>query len=159
MPKLNMLEQLDIALKATARDAMKGQTSLELAEEFYESERRLIEPVTRDWTIARLANIIARHRKRAAREADQQLTMELSLGFHGFPKRFKVQSGKAIPKEDATINVFRELARKLREKDSPALQDANRAIELMAKYTPEHPRITWGEVVKREAEKATRKTK
>mgnify|MGYP001591235874 CR=1 FL=1 len=157
MPKLNALEQLDIALKATARDALQGQTSRELAEQFYDSERDLVVPVIRDWMIARLANIIGRQRKRAAREADQQLTLELALGFRGFPKRFKSESGKVIRKEEATINVFRELARRLREKDSPELQDANHAIDLMAKYTPEHPRITWAEVVKREAEKTAKK--
>lgn len=156
MPKLSAAARLDAAIKNAAETAVPGITSLQLAEQFYADEEALLEPFIRPWVIQRLAQLIGKHRATVRRESQPQLMFEESLGFRRLPKRIEVEPGKKIPRAEATIGVFRQLASRLREKESPALEAANRAIELMAKYTASEPRITWGVVVEREAGKGVK---
>lgn len=159
MAKLSIAEKLDVAVKDCARATDSSVTSLQAAEEFYADEAELVEPFVRVWVIRRLAQLIGKHRAQARRESQPQLMFEEALGFKRLPKRIEVEPGKRVPRAEATIGVFRRLAARLSDRESPALEAANRAIALMATYTPDEPRITWGKVVELEAEKKAKATK
>jgi hypothetical protein len=154
MAKLTTAEELDIAIKAAARDADPGLTSREIAAELYRSEPELIEAFRDDWITDKLASLIAKHRTAIRRADSPQLVFEEMLGFARLPARFPSRSGKPIPREVATIGAVRRLRIELRKKGHPALKEADHMIALMEKHVKKNHRITWGEVVQREAEKA-----
>jgi hypothetical protein len=152
--KLTALEELDVALRNAARDAQPDETSRQIAEQFCESERRLIEAFRAEWVIEKVAVLIGKHRAKVRRESQPQLVFEGLLGFRRLPRTIEIEPGKKVRRGDATIGVFRTLVSQLRDRESPALKEANQAIALMAQYTPTEPRITWAEVAEREAAKA-----
>jgi len=141
---------MHVALRNAARDADSKTGSRQVAEQLYRDERTLFESFIDQWVIEKLASIIGKHRARMRREANEQLMFEESLGFKRLPRTIEVAPGERIARANATIGVFRRLAVQLRNTESPALAEANRAIELMSKYTAGHPRITWAKVLKEE---------
>lgn len=158
MPKLTPLQELDAAIRAAATDAEPRDPSRQIAEVFYEEHRELIASVADEWVLEKLTLLIGKHRARMRREANEQLVFEERLGFKRLPRRIETEPGQKVRREDATIGVFRKLASQLRQQHNPALDQANNAIALMSKYTVEEPHITWGEVVRREAAKKSKKT-
>jgi hypothetical protein len=153
MAKLTQLEELDIAIKLTARDAEQGVTSSQLAVEFYDANREMIEPFIRQWVVSKLANLIGKHRARAKREANPQLTFESMLGFKHLPTRVEVVPGETVARADSKIQPWRRLARSLTRMPNPAREEALRVVAIMTPYTEKERNITWGEVLKREAER------
>jgi hypothetical protein len=156
MPKLSAAEQLDIAIMNAARDADPSMPTFRVAEEFYGSNRQLIQPFTDPWVIAKLAMLIGKDRAKVRRENNPQLVFEDILGLKRLPKKLKLKSGKDVRRGESTIEGFRRWAVELRKQDHPALEYALRAIEMMASYTPTEPHITWAEVLEREAKKKKR---
>ena len=76
------------------------------------------------------------------------------------PRRIKLRSGQVRSRERATVQDLRELATQLRRRRHPALDEVEKAIAVMTKYTArgrgQKQRITWGEVVELEAKKKAR---
>jgi hypothetical protein len=153
MPKLTQLEELDMAIKLAARDAEPGVISTRIADEFYDTNRELIEPFIRQWVVSKLASLIGKHRARTRRERNPQLVFESMLGFKNLPTRIEVSPGETIPRADAKIQPWRQLARTLTKQPNPAREEALRVVAIMAPYTEKERNITWGEVLKREAER------
>lgn len=158
MTKLSIAEELDVAIKSAARDAESSETSLQVAQQFYDSQRSTIDPFIADWVIQKLAGLIAKHRLKIRQDANAQLGFELVLGLK-MPRRLPPaeKRGKRMLIEDASINKLREYATELRKRKSPALAQVENAIELMQKYTRKKKRITWGEVARLEAERLSKK--
>jgi hypothetical protein len=158
MPKLTQLEELDIALKLVAQDAEPGTASAQLAADFCQENRELIEPFLIEWAIEKVTALIAKYRRTkrhgATRPADPQLVFEEMLGFKHLPAKVPGPSGNSIPRLKATVGAFRRLVNQRRKIADPILQDALRAIDLMEPYVAESQRITWREVLKKEAVKA-----
>lgn len=153
MPKLAPLEELEIAIRLSAKDAPSTLPSHAVARDFYESNRKLIAVVADEWIIEKLASLIAKHRAKARRENNPQMVLEGLLGFTHLPRKLRDSNGSLIPRSDATITVLRKYAIVLRKNKSPGLEETERAIKLMSAYTYGGSRITWGEVVEREAKK------
>lgn len=153
MTKLTAAEQFDIAIKSAASDAETKATSREIAEEFYREQPELVEHFRDAWICEKLAVLIAKHRLALRRASNQQLQFEGLLGFKSLPQKVVLKSGEKMRREEATIRFFREHRAMLWKKKSPGLEQADKAIALMEKYTKREPDITWGEVVRREAEK------
>jgi hypothetical protein len=154
MPKLTQLEEFASAIKIFALDAEPGTSNTQAASDFYEVNRELVSPFIDEWAIQKLATLIGKHRKKARRASIEQLSFEESLGFTHLPRTIDVY-GKTIPRGKATIQAFRALVTQLRKQKSAALEEAQRAVALMAPYAAvkKDNRITWAEVVKREAAK------
>ena len=156
MPKLTVLEELDIAIKLAAKDAEPGVTSRIVAAEFYTDNMEMVAPFIREWVISKLASLIGKHRARTKRQANPQLTFESMLGFKNMPAKIELESGESVPRADATIRPWRKFARSLTKQPNRARVQALRVVELMAPYAATEKGITWGEVAKREAEKIPR---
>lgn len=154
MGKLSLEEQLDIAIKAAARDAEPHVTSREVAAEWYRSEPELFAPFLDVWVTEKLASLIAKHRTAIRRASNPQLELEGLLGFAHLPKKLTLRSGDRVKRSEATIKCFRRHRGALWKASHPGLDEVDRAIALMEKYIPENRSITWGEVVQREAENA-----
>ena len=153
MPKLSALEQFLQAVRTAADDAEKGQPSRQIAEQFCESERHLIEPFLLEWAIEKIAAMIRSRRGEVRRANDGQLQLEIGLGFERLPARIALKSGKRLNRRDATVSQFREQRALLFKAKNPKVEELDRAIELMEKYTPRKPDITWAEVLGLEAGK------
>ena len=95
------------------------------------------------------------NRLKSRREQDVQF----QLGFGHMPRKIELRSGKVITRDEATIGGLRELAVQLRARKHPALDEVEKAIELMAKYRekPGLKFVTWAEVLELEAKKKTAK--
>lgn len=154
MPKLTQLEEFASAIKTAAHEAEAGTSNMQTAHDFYESNRELVAPFIDQWVIQKLSILIGKHRKKTRLASNQQLSFEESLGFKHLPKTIHV-FGKDVPRGKATIQAFRALVTQLRRQKSVALEEAERAVELMAPYAAvkQDNRITWAEVLKREAAK------
>ena len=158
MPKLTPLEELDVAIRLAATDADLSIRSLEIARDFYASNRELVAHVADEWIVEKLTALIRKHRAKARRDGDAQLVLEGVLGFARLPKKLKDRAGRTVIRAEATTPFFRKLVADLRKTKSPALDEAERALELMQSYSDERGvRTTWGEVVEREAKKAGKK--
>ncbi len=153
MPKLTQLEELDVAIKMAAADADRAASNVEVATEFYESHGELIEHLVKQWTIDRLAILIGKHRRQTKRASNAQLVFEEVLGLKHLPGRLEVKPGKTVPRAAAKIGAFRKLAKQ----KSPAQVEARRIVALMAPYTKKNSNITYGEVLKKEAEKKAKR--
>jgi hypothetical protein len=158
MPKLTQLQELDLAIKFAAQEADPKVTSFQVAEEFYESQRELIDPFTPQWVVEKLSDLIRKYRWKARRENDRQLVLEELLGFKHLPRKIEVAPGEIVLRSDATIEVFRKLATQLRKRKGPLLEEVEGVIALMERYTKRGGRtITWAEVREKEAEKKAKK--
>lgn len=157
MPKLTQLEELDIALKSVAKDAERGTASAQLAADFCRENAELIEPFLIEWAVEKVTALIAKYRRSKrhgyGRVTDPQLVFEQMIGFKYLPAKVPGTNGN-IPRLKATVGAFRRLVNQRRKISDPILQDALRAIDLMEPYVAESQRITWREVLKREAVKA-----
>lgn len=152
MPRrLTALEELRAAIRTTARECDPKQTSSEAASQFYADNRELIASVADQWIIEKLAALIGKQRAKARRENNPQLVLEGMLGFTHLPATIEVEPGTRVRREEATIQVFRKLVRNLKNRSTPAVEEAERAIALMSKYTPQNRRITWKQVLEKEA--------
>jgi len=153
MARLNILEELQSAIRSAAREAEPKATSRMVAAEFHESHKPLIAQFQEQWILEKLASLIAKYRLNARRETDVQY----QLGFGHIPRRIDLGSGKVIRSADATITGLRRLAVQLRKRRHPALDEVEKAITVMSAYTGKgkgkKQRITWGEVLEREAGK------
>jgi hypothetical protein len=160
MPKLSLAERLDVAIKEAAANAdLLKISSRQAAAEFHRDQPGLVDPFVKDWIVEKLASIIGGHRTKARRAANPQLAFEEALGFKHLPAKIEMKDGKKIARADATMGALRILASHLGQKETPAQKEVQQAIILMSQYTADNQRITWGEVVKREAEKASKKQK
>jgi hypothetical protein len=153
MPKLTQLEELDIAIRMAAAEAVSEASNIELAGEFYQSHRELIEPFLKQWALDKLANLIGKHRLETKRASDSQLVFEGMLGFKHLPRRIEVKPGKSVPRAAAKIGAFRKLARQ----KSPAQLAARTIVELMIPYAKKNSNVTYGEVLRKEAEKKAKR--
>lgn len=160
MPKLDQLEQLDVSLKTAAKEAEPKTPSYQIAEDFYESHRKLIEPLIDQWVIEKLAGLIGRHRAKARRATNRLLVFQSKLGFPHIPRTVEIRPGETIPTGEATRKPFRKLKAQIRRAKirllEPALEEIDRADALFARYTKkkETEHITWAEIVEKEADKA-----
>lgn len=134
-----------------AEDAPPGTPTAQLAAEFYEANRKLVEPLIREWTIQKLASLIGKQRAKIRRSSSQQLVFEGMLGFKHLPATIATASGESVPRGEATIGVYRKLEARLRRTTTPALEEVQRAIKLMEPHVAENQRVTWAEVLEREA--------
>jgi|SRR5579859_979861 len=160
MPRLDQLEELDVALKTAAKEADPKTASRQVAEEFYDSHRKLIEPLIAEWVVEKIAGLIGKLRAKKRRESNRQLVFQAKLGFAHIPQTVDLGSGQVIATGEATRKVFRKLKVQLRKAKirslEPIMEEIKRADALFARYTrskkTEH--ITWAEIVEKEAEKA-----
>lgn len=159
MPKLSALEELVQGVTSAADHAEKGQRSREIAEQFCESERHLVKPFLLEWAIEKIAAMVRARRSEVRRASDTQLQLEIGLGFERLPARIVLKSGERVSRKEATIGQFREQRALLFKAKNPKVEELDRAIELMEKYTRREPDITWAEVLEREAGKKTKVTK
>lgn len=144
-------DRLQQALKAA--EAMQIDVpSLQIAQGFYQSQSKLVEPFIEQWAIAKLAAMIRQERRKIRPSDPCQLAFEESLGFTHLPRNLKTANSKPVERGKATVGAFRELVERLSNKKSPARREAEAAVALMEKYTAKEPRITWAEVCLRESE-------
>jgi len=150
MPKLSPAEELDSAIRAAARDADRKASSRQVAEELYASDAVLIEHVSREWILEKLTAVIAKHRLAERRANDPQMLLDASFGFKRLPRRL-VYSGTWMARSKATIRELRKFRAQIWKVHHPALEETDKAIELMEKYAAGNPGITFGEVQELEA--------
>jgi hypothetical protein len=144
--------QLAAGIRNAAAEALAETATLQVAEEFYDANTALIEPLERDWIIRKLAGWIGKHRAKLRRTSDTQLILEGMLGgFTHLPRKIEIVPGKMVDRGDSTIGPYRKLATQLRKEKSQALEAALRVIELMAPHSKKKRRITWNEVLEKEA--------
>lgn len=152
MARLSIEERLDVAIRDAAKDGDPAKSSLELAEDLYESDRALIDHFAREWIIERLSVLIRLHRSKLRAADDPQM----QLGFT-VPKTIVLPTGKRLPFAAATLRKIRQyrslLWKEKRSYKHPAIQKLDRAIELMKKYVEENRGITYGEVLAKETAK------
>jgi hypothetical protein len=103
------------------------------------------------WAIEKVGKLIAKHRTKARREANQQYVFESALGFKRLPEKLESKPGEFVPRADSTISGFRRWKRDLQRKRSPALRYADKAIAMMEPHTQQKGRITWAEVLEKES--------
>jgi len=151
MPKLTHLEEVKAALKTAAREVGPRTTSRAAAAKLLADDPEVFRPVEKDWILEKAANVIAKYRLERRREKDPQYR----LGFGHMPRRIKLRSGDVVRRADATIADLRQLATQLRRSRHPALDEVEKAITLMAKYTArgegQKHGISWSEVLDLEA--------
>jgi hypothetical protein len=139
MPKLTVFDELQSAIRTAAQEADPKATSRAVATKFVEDY------------------VIAKYRLKTRREQD----LQYQLGFGHMPRRIELRSGKVITRHAATISGLRQLAVQLRARKHPALEEVEKAIVVMAKYTGrgkgKKQRITWAEVIELEAKKKATK--
>lgn len=76
MAKLSKLEKLMTALRRAAENADPRIPSFEVADEFYRTNRDLIdEEVIDEWIIDRLSRLMGRYRAKARQEQHPQLSL------------------------------------------------------------------------------------
>jgi hypothetical protein len=145
MARLTALENLEMALQDAALEADPKTTSREVAASFVEVYSSLIQPFRDEWIVEKIATLIAKCRRKNRRSTD----LQYQLGFGWMPGI----------SEKATLSVLRRRAVELRKYRHPSLPSVEKAIATMAKYTGKgkgkKQRITWGEVLRREAQKAS----
>lgn len=153
MAKLTTLEEFQAAIRTAGHEADPKATSRSVAAEFLDGQPELVRPFEREWVLAKLASLIGKHRLKIRRDADAQY----KLGFSHIPRKIQTASGEMIRRRDATIQDLRRTTTELRKWKHPALAEVENAIALMAKYTAkgvgQKQRITWGDVLNREAGK------
>jgi hypothetical protein len=157
MAKLSVAEEFDVAIKAASRDADPKASSRQVAEEFIESEVDLIVAFRDEWVLEKLTLLIGKYRAKMRRESNQQMKWEEMLGFGRLPKKIRRKSGEMVDSAESTIGPHREYRKFLRKQGHPALEETDRRIKLMSKYSRKERRITWAEVVEREAAKLKNK--
>lgn len=150
--KRTILEELNAAIRTASREAEPATPSREIAAVFCESQADLIQPFLPEWAIEKVASLIRKYRGQARSHSDEQLRFEGILGLTHIPKAVRLKSGNRIPKMDATRGQLRQALSQAR--NDAAVKDLKAAVELMGKYTRKEQKITWGEVLRREAEKA-----
>ena len=155
--KLSPIEELDVAIKAAARDAELSVPSREIAERLCEEASDLVAHFRDEWAVEKITGLIRWHRAKARRAADQQLAFEGVLGLMHLPRKIALKSGVKVPHQDATIGQWRQHRALLWKAGNPGLEEADMVIELMGKHTKKHPTITFAEVAAIEAEKAEKK--
>jgi hypothetical protein len=151
--KLSAIERFQDAIKSAALDADSKSTSAQVAWDFYREQRPMIEPYFADWIVEKLGSLIGKHRAKVRRENNQQLVLEGVVGISGLPRKLPAKSGDKVLRGDATIGTFRHYRGQLWKQGNPGIANVDKAIALMSEYVKKEPRITWAEVVKREAEK------
>ncbi len=157
MLKLSPVQELDAAIRNAARDAERGVTNREIAEELCDSFPELMKPFIPVWITEKVASLVARDRAKVRyANAPQVVLFERSLGISRLPRTLLQNDGKPILREHATAKALQKLVTELRKQKSPVLQSAIDALNLMRKHTAENRRITYGEVLEIEA-KAARK--
>ncbi len=153
MAKLTALENLQSAIRTAAAEGEPKATGREVAAKLYDDDPELIRQFEQGWVIEKLASLIAKYRLKVRRDQD----LQYQLGFGHMPRRISLRSGKVVARDEATIGGLRALAVQLRARRHPALDEVEKAIALMSKYTGKGKgklqRITWGEVLQREAGK------
>jgi hypothetical protein len=149
MPKLTIAEEFDIALKLAAKDA-GSVPSRQAAEDFYGSERKLVEAFAKEWVIEKLAALIRLRRAKERREQDRQFSL---VGFTP-PRRFTLKNGKELLWGDATLRALKQgrsvVWQQHRDYKHPAVQRFDKAIAFMEKHASEERAITWDEAVAKE---------
>ena len=152
MLKLSTYEELDLAITSAVDAAQPDETSRQIAEQFCEHRASLIAHFRSEWDIEKIAGLLRKKRAKIRRENDAQLKLEGMLGFERLPARIALKSGEKVARRDAHIGQLREQRALLYNAPVRAIEELDRAIELMEKYTRREPKITWAEVVQREAE-------
>jgi hypothetical protein len=152
LTKLSPAEKLDIALKAIARDADPARSGREVAEDFYERERILIDHFSREWVTEKLMEIIRRERLKLKPVEPSQMLLGFVL-----PKTIVLKSGEKIANFEATLWKLRQYKGRLWSRSSRALDAVEKSIAFMEPYAAETPGITFGEALALEAKKKAAK--
>ena len=152
MPKLNALEELQVALDLAAREK-PALPSRQAAKKFFADERVLIRPVEETWIIEEIARQIQQRRFKTKLTEDPQMSL---LGFKPTNK-LALPSGKQVATDEATLRKI-QFSRRLAYKEHqgyqhPSIVKLDKMIALMEPHARKSPGITWGEVVKIEAAK------
>ena len=155
--KLTALEELSAAIRTAAKEALPNVASRQAAEEFYATHSGQIEPFVREWAIEKLASLIRWHRAKLSRDSKPQYAFEKLLGFKRLPQRIVLKSGEQVARESATLGQWREFRSRLYDQGHPLLEQADRVIAMMEKYTPKQRTISYGDALSLEAEKAQKK--
>jgi hypothetical protein len=155
MAKLTTLQKLDSAIRAGAKEAEPKASNRQLGEQFCEAEPGLIEPFLKEWAIEKVAGLFGKYRAKARRDNDEQLQFEtiLELRFPKSLRRITLKSGETKSRYDANLTELRQQRALLYKEGNTGLPPLDAAIERMEKYASSEPGITYGEVLKREAEK------
>lgn len=148
MPRLTMLEEFDVAIKATAKTAIRGGTSRQLAERFFEDEPKMMAAFDREWKIEKLTSLISRERGKIA----QSKNVRRQLGF-GTVGRIVLRSGQPYRDSSATLWVLQQLKKQLGATKHPALDEVNRRIEFLKPYAEGKRGITFRQACQLEFEK------
>lgn len=155
----NMEKQIEKLLNEAIELADLGEagiSSRSIGERIYDSEPELMEQLKPFWMVDRLVWLISR--KRRARKRLQRGNAQLVLpGFYGLPQAIFLPDGQRKPLDDANVTQVREHIKMLRARLKPnsRIQLMEAVLKLMQRYSPQHPRITWGEVKKLEFESRT----
>ena len=148
MPKFNILEEFDVAIKATARAAVHSTSSRKLAETFFEEEPQMMAAFDREWKIEKLTSLIARERGKLA----QSRNARRQLGF-GTVGKIVLRSGERYRDSNATLWVLQQLKKQLGATDHPALEQVNRRIAFLKPYAEQKRGITFQAACQLEFEK------
>jgi hypothetical protein len=128
------------------------------AKRFYDSHAELMEQLAKAWALDRLSTLF-RHRRQRGWPTHIKREQLILPGFENLPYNISIGSGNVKRLNNATVPQIRrhlEMLRRYQSKEVLEIGQLQAVLELMKKYTSKTPRITWGEVKRKEIEAQTR---
>lgn len=146
---------LTVQLQKDLEDAIeishftKGLSSVKfIAEDVYDSNPGLMEQAKRPVLISKIRKMVENRRARIWSKNEPQNDQMALPGFDRLPRRIFLPNGNRKLLDETTAYDIQKHLVMLRKRlgEHPKIRQIERVLELMGKYTPEKPRITWAEV-------------
>jgi len=149
MAKFTVLEELDIAIKAAARAADAEKISSRQAGERFEAdEPNFIRAFQKEWSIEKVASLIAK--ERAERRAERNVRRR--LGFKRIRNKFELSDGKPFVDGASTLWEHELLLKHLGTLEHPLRAEIIKRRDFLRPYAKLQRGISFNEALKKAGE-------